>query len=682
MIRRSPLKRLRARVSRNAASQRGDTLVEVLLALIILALASVALITCLETSVTAESEHRGLATFNTILTASSEAALSEMQQQPSLFTSCPTNPVPYYQQHVPITVASPYTSQYSVVVSSVQYWQGLSFGTTCTNNSPQEIQVTATDVANGETHVNSFVATYSANPPEATSGDATQLIFATQPGSGSGGTMLTTQPVVKIEDASGASVLTDLSPVTLALTSGTGPAGATLSGCSGTESLGVITFSGCVISEAGTYTITATDGSLPPVVSNSFSVSASPPSLVFATQPSAGASSDTLSTQPVIDVDNPDGSLDTSFSAAITLSSSNGTLSGCSNLTATSGVVSVAHCSFAGLVGTYYTITATANGVLGAASNSITPSGAGPAAALVFAPEPTGSANSSPSANFSVQPVVRVEDSAGNIVTGYGTDIKLTISSGETLTCNANTVSPTAGKAAWSGCGASKFASNVTVTATSGSLSVTSDPFNITGSFTTLAFTTEPVSVVSGAPLFTQPVVEEQDSNGNVVTSSIVPITLSSSGGTLSLCSGLTPTSGVVNVVSCVFSGTIGTSYTLSASSGSISANSTAFSPTTAGSADKLVFTTQPVAGQSGSALSTQPVVKVEDHGGNVVTSSSRTIMLSSTGTLSGCSNLTAVSGVVNVTGCTFSGAAGTSYTLTASSPGISAATSDDVSVK
>ena len=41
------------------------------------------------------------------------------------------------------------------------------------------------------------------------------------------------------------------------------------------------------------------------------------------------------------------------------------------------------------------------------------------------------------------------------------------------------------------------------------------------------------------------------------------------------------------------------------------------------GPASKLVITTQPVGGVSGGLLATQPVVKVEDAGGNVVTSSS-----------------------------------------------------------
>lgn len=677
-------KRARAYLAARGDSERGDTLIELLIALVVLGLASVALITALGTTVNAESDHRDLATFNTILSSSTQQALSEVEQTPTLFSTCPPNVDGYYQAQAPIVVASPYTNSYSAEITSVQYWDAAtsSFGTTCVNNVAQEIQVTVTRASNGEAHSDTFLAVYSLNSSEATSGTAAQLAFTVQPGSGSGGTMLTTQPVVTIEDSNNSAVLSDLSPVTLELTPGVGPAGAVLSGCSGDEVLGVITFSGCVISEPGTYSITATDGSLPDAVSNSFSVSASPPSLVFTTQPVAGASGNTLTMQPALNVDNPDGTLDTSFSASISLSTSNGALSGCSSLNAVAGVIKVTGCSFSGLVSTYYTIDATANGVLGAISNTITPSGPGAATQLVFTPSPTGTASSKASDAFSVQPAVSAEDAAGNIVTGYSARITLSISGDETLTCSGGlTQSPQSGQATWTGCGGSSYANGITLSATSGSLSAMSNPFNITGNVTKLAFTTEPASGVAGAPLSTQPVIAEEDSSGSVVTDTTASLTLSTSGGKLSLCSGLAPVGGVVTVESCVFGGTVGISYTMTATDGGISAKSTAFSPATVGSGYQLVFTTQPVAGASGSALTTEPVIKIEDQGGNVVTSSTRTIALSSTGTISGCSNLTAVSGVINVTGCVFTGNLGTQYTITATSHGLNSATSDTLGV-
>ena len=89
-------------------------------------------------------------------------------------------------------------------------------------------------------------------------GAPAQLVFTQEPGNGTGGTALATQPQVSIEDADG-NVLTDRSPpATLAIS--TNPNGGTLSGCLDTSSAGVISFSGCAIDKVGTgYTLTATD---------------------------------------------------------------------------------------------------------------------------------------------------------------------------------------------------------------------------------------------------------------------------------------------------------------------------------------------------------------------------------------------------------------------------------------
>ncbi len=182
-----------------------------------------------------------------------------------------------------------------------------------------------------------------------------------------------------------------------------------------------------------------------------------------------------------------------------------------------------------------------------------------------------------------------------------------------------------------------------------------------------------------------------EDASSNVVTSWQEAITLTSSGGILSNCSNLTPDNGYIDVASCDFSGLVGTNYTLTAADSSnpatlTPATSAPFSPTTFGVATQVVFTTSPTAGLSGSAFAVQPVVKVEDAGGNVVTTSSATISLASeegasaAGLLANCNNLSAVSGVVNVTGCSFAGLIGTNYQLLAQSDGLTSATSGNFS--
>jgi len=101
----------------------------------------------------------------------------------------------------------------------------------------------------------------------------------------------------------------------------------------------------------------------------------------------------------------------------------------------------------------------------------------------------------------------------------------------------------------------------------------------------------------------------------------------------------------------------------------------------TAGAADKLAFTTQPGGGQPGSAWATQPVVSVQDAGGNTVTSNTSTVTLAISnnagpgGVLSGTKAKAAVAGVA-----TFSGLSidlyGTGYTLGATAGSLTSATS------
>lgn len=110
---------------------------------------------------------------------------------------------------------------------------------------------------------------------------------------------------------------------------------------------------------------------------------------------------------------------------------------------------------------------------------------------------------------------------------------------------------------------------------------------------------------------------------------------------------------------------------------------------TTAGAAKKLAFTTQPGGGAADSAWSTQPVVTVQDNWGNTDTansSASVTLAISSqpggtTNTLSCTTNpLNASAGVETFGGCRIGGTAG-SYTLSASSTGLTAATSGSFSI-
>ena len=106
-------------------SEVGDTLIEILLALVVLGLASLALIIAFSTSISASATHRTLATNNTVLATASQVTIANIQGQPSLF-SCPSNINNYPGYGASgITLPAPYAGKYTVVYAStnpVQYW--------------------------------------------------------------------------------------------------------------------------------------------------------------------------------------------------------------------------------------------------------------------------------------------------------------------------------------------------------------------------------------------------------------------------------------------------------------------------------------------------------------------------------------------------------------------------------
>jgi trimeric autotransporter adhesin len=309
---------------------------------------------------------------------------------------------------------------------------------------------------------------------------------------------------------------------------------------------------------------------------------------------------------------------------------------------------------------------------------------------LAFTTQPGGGANA---AAWSAQPAVSVEDAAGHVVTGSTSSVTLAIASqpgsGATLSCAANPVTATAGVASFSGCKITGKAGSYTLSATAtGLTSATSAAFTVSvGAAAQLAFTTQPAGGASGASLGTQPAVSVEDSGGNVVTGSTSAVTLAigsqpGSGAALGCTTNpVTASAGVAAFSGCEITGQAGT-YTLQATSSGLTAATSAALTVTAGAASKLVFTTQPGGGASGTAWSAQPKVSVEDASGNVVTGSTSSVTLAiasqpGTGaTLSCTANPVAASaGVASFAGCKITGRAG-SYTVKATATSLTSATS------
>src|SRR4029079_15535346 len=99
-----------------------------------------------------------------------------------------------------------------------------------------------------------------------------------------------------------------------------------------------------------------------------------------------------------------------------------------------------------------------------------------------------------------------------------------------------------------------------------------------------------------------------------------------------------------------------------------------------AGAANKLAFSVQPSNTTAGASISPAVKVEVRDSNGNVVTSSSASVTLAigtnpASGTLSGTKTVVAVNGVATFSDLSID-KAGTGYTLSASSAGLTGATS------
>src|ERR1039458_7007738 len=470
-------------------------------------------------------------------------------------------------------------------------------------------------------------------------GAATQLVVTTQPVGATGGSAFATQPVVAVEDASGSVVTTDSSSVTLAITAATPISGGpgALTGCDSTESAGIVSFSGCRISTAGTgYALTATVGTLSAAISAAFNVSVgSPTRLAITTQPAGASGGTAFSTQPVVSIEDAGGNVVTTDSSTVTLAiaastpstGGPGTLAGCTG-TESSGVVTFTGCRI-NAVGTAYELTAT-DGSLASATTGAFNVVAGVATQAVDTTTPGPSTSA---VSFTSQPVVTLEDAGGNVATSSTNAVSLAVNSGTgTLRCTTNPVAAVAGVATFAGCKITLGTDGAfTLSATaSGLSSVTSAAFTVYGAPSKLAFTTQPVASTGGSALTVQPVIGIEDSSGNVVPTATSPVTLSVTTGTGTLACTTNPVTAVAGYASFSRGGiTLGTqgSFNLSAaSSGLTTASSVSFA--VAGPGTKVVFSTQPVASTGGSQLTAQPAATIEDSSGDVVTTSTASVML------------------------------------------------------
>jgi hypothetical protein len=292
------------------------------------------------------------------------------------------------------------------------------------------------------------------------------------------GAALTPAPQVAVLDSLGNTVTRSTATVVMTLQGNQGQSA--LSGTTTVKAVaGIATFTNLNISQPGTgLSLHAASGLLAPVTGAAFTVTSSNPVLIFSTQPPPSVVAGV--TLPSVQVQLQNG-LGGNLAVAdvpvtITLGPS-GTIQGTlTQATDANGVATFDDLMVDSRAGTGFTLTATATGYTTAVSNSFAIT-VGVPAKLSFKQQPPAIV----AVDKAISPAVSVQlrDAGGHVVRLGGVTITLTVSDGGSLK-NALAITDINGAAAFEGLKVDARAGvGYTLTAHSGGLSVTSDPFEV-----------------------------------------------------------------------------------------------------------------------------------------------------------------------------------------------------------
>ena len=375
-------------------------------------------------------------------------------------------------------------------------------------------------------------------PFSVTGGSAADLTFSRQPGNGTGGVALATQPTVTVTDSVG-----DPASASVKLTLTGGTAGATLS-CPANPApagLGSTDLTGCSVDRAGSgYHIVATlvGASGVTATSGPFTVTAGPAARIgFVGSPSGATGGAAFSGQPTVALLDLGGNR-VAPTGPIVLAISPGTgtpgaqLQCGSPTTDNAALVTFAGCSVDKL-GSGYQLTAR-SGTLQATSAPFAVTG-GAAAKLVFRVQPGGGVMGSP---LGAQPQVVVTDAGGNAVSPATATVTLTASAGR-LSCRTDPVSTATGTATFTGCQLGSAGSYTLVASAPGLAPATSSPFAVAaGAPLTVPAVGPPLRQTFGAAVLSRnatSVVDDVDSATGALQVSYSDLTVAGIGLPLNL---------------------------------------------------------------------------------------------------------------------------------------------------
>ncbi len=528
-------------------------------------------------------------------------------------------------------------------------------------------------VAGSGAHVLRFASTgltEALTSPITVTQTATALTILTQPDGAVSGVPFSVQPVVRVVDAAGLVVGNSTLAVTVAVASGTG----VLTGTTMVNAVaGVATFSGLTLAGTGTHTLVfSTTSPALSVTSASVTIASLPATqLGLATAPSAAATSGVpFAVQPVVEVRDANGDVVlTSVPVSVALLSGSGALVGTTTVSAVNGIA-----TFAGLQvngSGAHTLRFTSPGLTSVDAPPITVTQV--ASALEVQVAPAGAVSGAP---FGTQPVIRIVDAAGLVVAGAALTVTAELNSGGGVLSGTLTATAVGGVATFTnlaiaGSGAHVLRFSTAVPA----LSVLSPSFAVTvGAPTTLVLAQQPsTTAVSGTVFAVQPVVQVHDGSGNVVpVGTSVTASLGSGSGTLLGTTTVAAVNGVATFTDLRIAGGGAHSITFAASG---LTGVTAGVITVSQVATSLEVATAPGGAVGGSPFLSQPVIRILDEAGAVVTTGSGAALsvtaavASGSGSLSGTTVVAAVAGVASFGNLAITGSGAHSLRFTTAAP-------------
>jgi hypothetical protein len=444
---------------------------------------------------------------------------------------------------------------------------------------------TLTFTASGVTDVVS--APFTINP-----GAAARLVYTVQPTTSVAGAAIAPPVQVTARDALGNTATSFTGNVTVAITPGTGPAPAVLSGTKTVAAVaGVASFSTLSIDTVNTgYRLTATAGALPPDTSNAFSITPGAATQVgFTVQPTTTTAGASISPSVRVAAQDAFGNTATGFAGNITVAITPGSGTAGAILSGTTTVAASAGISiFSGLsidrAGTAYTLRATALSLGQATSTAFDITSSGATHLVVTVPPSTTTAGAT------ITPAIQVtaRDAFGNTATTFINNVTVAITGGTgtpgaTLS-GTKTVAAVTGVATFSTLSIDRSGTGYTLTFTaSGVTAVVSAPFTINpGAASVLVFTVQPTTGPAGVAISPPVQVTARDAFGNVATGFTGNVTMvisaNPSGGTLTGTPTVTAVAGVATFGNLIISAP-GVGYRLDATSAPLpSVTSNAFS--------------------------------------------------------------------------------------------------------